>query len=254
MKKKATIIMSAIIVVIGLITLAGYLFMNHSTGTDFVTVSVSKAELTKNQFTAHLMTSSSGTAFQKYEYEIKDNSLYITVWSGLVNKKYSSGEMDIKIEDNLSNITSVYLKDKDNTKLIYSKDEHQPQDYTDLGTEEIYTSKDVWSDTNLILRISNVKEVKTGTNTDGMETWETKTYVVYPGAKVTIENADMTLNIDDNKKYPQWAFLKNPDNNERIDIVDNMQPIQITKDIFCMYHIEGYITGIYFEIDEPELN
>ncbi len=253
MKKKAIIIISAIIVVIGLIALAGYLFINYSTGTDFVTIGVSKADLTENQFTAHLMTSSSGTAFQKYEYEIKDDSLYITVWSGLVNKKYSSGEMDIKIKDDLSNIKSVYLKDKDNTKLIYSKEEQQPQDYTDLGTEEIYTSKDVWPDTNLTLRISNVKEVKTGTNTDGMETWETKTYVVYPSAKVTIENADMTLNIDD-EKYSQWAFLKNPDNNERIDIVDNMQPIQITNDILCVYHIEGYITGIYFEIAEPELN
>ncbi len=119
--KKTAIIISVIIIIISSIALTGYLFINYSSGTDFTTVSVSEAELTENQFTAHLMTSSSGTAFQKYEYKIKDNSLYITVWSGLVNKKYSSGEMDIEIEDNLKNITAVYLKDKDNKKLIYSE-------------------------------------------------------------------------------------------------------------------------------------
>jgi len=122
--------------------------------------------------------------------------------------------------------------------------------YSDMGTEEVFTTKEVWPDTNLQVKISNVKEVKTDTNSNDMETWDVKTYVVYPNAKVTVENADMMLNIDDGKKYPQWAFMINPDNNERIDIIDDMQPIQITEDIRYIYHIEGAVAGIYFEMVE----
>ncbi len=129
--------------------------------------------------------------------------------------------------------------------------ENKKDIYTDMGTEEVFTAKEVWSDANLQVKISNVKEVKTDTNSSDMETWEVKTYVVYPNAKVTVENADMMLNVDDGKKYPQWAFMINPDNNERLDIVDDMQPIQLTEDIRYIYHIEGKVAGIYFEMVEP---
>lgn len=121
----------------------------------------------------------------------------------------------------------------------------------EMGTEEVFTTKGVWPDTNLQVKVSNVKEVKTGTNSNDMETWEVKTFVVYPNAKVTVENADMIFNADDGKKCPQWAVMINPDNNERMDIVDDMQPIQLTKDMRYIYHIEGTVAGIYFEMVEP---
>lgn len=125
MKKKLFVIIGiALLIAVMVMMLLAYLFINYNTTTNYLTIGVSDAKLTESEFTAHLVTSSSGSKFQKYEYEIKDNSLYITVWSGLDNSKYSaeySGEMDIKIEDNLSNVTSVYLNDKDDTKLIYSK-------------------------------------------------------------------------------------------------------------------------------------
>lgn len=128
--------------------------------------------------------------------------------------------------------------------------ENKKDIYSDMGTEEIFTTKEVWPDTNLEVEISHVKEVKTDTNSSDMDTWEVKTYVVYPNAKVTVKNADMMLNVDKGKKYPQWAVMLNPDNNERIDIVDNMQPIQLTEDMRYIYHIEGKVAGIYFEMVE----
>lgn len=128
---------------------------------------------------------------------------------------------------------------------------NEGNNYSNMGTEEVFASKEVWPETNLQLKISNVKEVKIETATDTMETWEVKTYVVYPNAKITVENADMTLNVDDGKKYPQWAIMTNAENTERIDIVDDMQPIQITKDMLNLYAIEGYIVCVRLEIVEP---
>ncbi len=134
---------------------------------------------------------------------------------------------------------------------LTDKLKNEEDNYSNMGTEEVFASKEVWPNTNLQLKISNVKEVKAETGTDSVETWEVKTYVVYPNAKITVENADMILHIDDGKKYPQWAILTNSENTERIDIVDDMQPIQITKDMLNLFTIEGYIVCARFEIVEP---
>lgn len=63
----------------------------------------------------------SGKSFRKYAYAIKDNSLYITVYGGLVRNKYPNGDFIIDIQDDLQGIDTVYLKSGDEETVIFKR-------------------------------------------------------------------------------------------------------------------------------------
>lgn len=63
----------------------------------------------------------SGKSFRKYAYTIKDNSLYITVYGGLVRNKYPNGDFIIDIQDDLQGIDTVYLKSGDEETAIFKR-------------------------------------------------------------------------------------------------------------------------------------
>lgn len=63
----------------------------------------------------------SGKSFRKYAYTIKDNSLYITVYGGLVRNKYPNGDFIIDIQDDLQGIDTVYLKSGDEETAIFER-------------------------------------------------------------------------------------------------------------------------------------
>ena len=98
----------------------------------------------------------------------------------------------------------------------------------------------------LALEVSNVKEVKQGSCFDGMETWEYDIYVVYPGAIAKALNADTFIDEETNLPHANWAFLTSDD--ERIDIMDDMEPLEITGDMLGVYNTESSIYVLGFEM------
>lgn len=115
------------------------------------------------------------------------------------------------------------------------------ESYASEGKAELFKYGD------LELEVTNVINKKKQTASDGLETWEYDVYVLSKGARVFVNNADMFY--DDNKKvHPNWAF--NTENEERINIVSGMKPIEITSDIKGVYDPETSIYVLMFEIAE----
>ena len=96
------------------------------------------------------------------------------------------------------------------------------------------------------LEVSNVKEIKQGSSYDGMETWKYDIYVVYPGAIAKVLNADTFIDEETNLPHADWAFLTLDD--ERIDIMDDMEPLEITGDMLGVYNTESSIYVLGFEM------
>lgn len=71
-------------------------------------------------------------------------------------------------------------------------------------------------------------------------------YVVYPGAIAKILNADTFIDEETNLPHANWAFLTS--NDERIDIMDDMEPLEITGDMLGVYDTESSIYVLGFEM------
>ena len=96
------------------------------------------------------------------------------------------------------------------------------------------------------LEVSNVKEIKQGSSYDGMETWKYDIYVVYPGAIAKVLNADTFIDEETNLPHADWAFLTSDD--ERIDIMDDTEPLEITEDILGVFDPESSVYVLGFEV------
>lgn len=68
-------------------------------------------------------TVSSAKAFVKHKYKIKDDVLYLKLRYALATKKNRSGDFNITITDDLSNVNKIYLqgKSKDDLKLLWER-------------------------------------------------------------------------------------------------------------------------------------
>lgn len=65
---------------------------------------------------------SSGKSYRDFTYSIQDDTLMVTINSGIVSKKHMDGSFYIKIEDvRISNVQEIYLHDGKDTSLIYPK-------------------------------------------------------------------------------------------------------------------------------------
>ncbi len=96
----------------------------------------------------------------------------------------------------------------------------------------------------LKLDVSNVLKKKKQTASDGFDIWEYDVFVVSKGAQILIKDADMFY--DENKKiHSSWAFYT--DDNERINIVNGMNLIDITSDILGIYNTESSVYVLMFE-------
>ena len=100
------------------------------------------------------------------------------------------------------------------------------------------------------LEVSNVKEIKQGSCFDGMETCVYDVYIVYPGAMAKVLNADTFIDEETNLPHANWAFLTSDD--ERIDIMDDMEPLEITEDMLGVYDTESSIYVLGFEMDDGD--
>ncbi len=73
--------------------------------------------------TVHIVgnTSSSATSYVGYTYEIKDNVLYMGIKQNLLfGFNYRHGGYSFELEDDLKNIESIYLVNKEEKKCIWS--------------------------------------------------------------------------------------------------------------------------------------
>lgn len=100
------------------------------------------------------------------------------------------------------------------------------------------------------LEVSNVKEIKQGSCFDGMETCVYDVYVVYPGAMAKVLNADTFIDEETNLPHANWAFSTSDD--ERIDIMDDMEPLEITEDMLGVYDTESSIYVLGFEMNDGD--
>jgi hypothetical protein len=103
----------------------------------------------------------------------------------------------------------------------------------------------------LKLEVTNVREIKVQSMADDMgEPWEYKVFVCYPGAKVTVLDANMSdpNQSADGKSHPDWAILLA--SGDRIDIVDDMKPIDVSDDVLSVFDPESSAVVLKFEIYE----
>lgn len=98
----------------------------------------------------------------------------------------------------------------------------------------------------LSLEVSNVREIKQASLLDEEEIWEYDLYIVYPGAMVTILNADMMDDAEDGLPHADWAIMTST--YEGIDILDDMEPLEVTQGILGVYDPESSILILGFEL------
>ena len=123
-----------------------------------------------------------------------------------------------------------------------NKNSDLEQQYINRGTEETFAYG------NFQITISNVKEIKTKQSTDGYEIWDENGYVVFPGSKVNIINADLKIGEGD-KLYPAWAF-KNADETFS-NITEGMDPVDVyEQEVVLIYNIESKTSIVSFEMCE----
>ena len=105
----------------------------------------------------------------------------------------------------------------------------------------------------LKLEVTNVREIKSERQTDDMgKPWEYKVFVCYPGARATVLDADMSnpeLNAD-GKSHAEWAIMSA--SGERTDIVDGMQPFDVSSNVLYIYDPESSMAVLKFEVCEND--
>lgn len=82
--------------------------------------------------------------------------------------------------------------------------------------------------------------------------WEYKVFVCYPGVRATVLDADMSnpeLNAD-GKSHAEWAIMSA--SGERTDIVDSMQPFDVSSSVVYIYDPESSMAVLKFEMCEND--
>ena len=80
---------------------------------------------------------------------------------------------------------------------------------------------------------------------DGENLWEYPVYTCVPGAQIRVIQADMLDSYADGKKHAQWAIYREREaepysyTESRIDIVDGMEPVNLTTDMQGIIHKEA---------------
>lgn len=122
MKRKLFWILIVLLAFIIIIILVGVMvFIYSGDKTSNTELSFENIELTDTSFTAQCIFTSSGKSFRKYDYTMEGDTLYLTVYGGLVNRKYPNGDFEIVIEDHLENITKVCLNGTDEVTVLYKR-------------------------------------------------------------------------------------------------------------------------------------
>lgn len=116
MKKKAPIIILVLVIIIIVIIIINLVSGTVSSATE---LAFEDAQLFETSFYTKAYFLSSGKSLRRYTYKIENNVLYVTVYGGLVNKQFPNGDFVIDIQDNLHDVSTVYLRSKGKITKIY---------------------------------------------------------------------------------------------------------------------------------------
>ncbi len=148
-------------------------------------------------------------------------------------------------------ITSLLATSCNNTQEenpgSYTPEEESPP-ISDTDIPEGETRR--YSYHNLEIELTNVRSQRTETVADdGGNKWEYTVIIYYPGAKLTVINADMSdaAYSADEKAHPQWGIQVDSDTNDRIDIIDDMNQLDITSDMKGIFNLEASLYVFRFE-------
>lgn len=120
MKKKTLIILLIPIVAFCLVFSIFLLILYQVSSVSMSEISIHNMSLSDHTFTARGTFVSSGKSFRSYTYTIDGCALYITIYGGLVTKKYPNGDFSITIEDiGLQNVSEVFLIHGKDAEQIY---------------------------------------------------------------------------------------------------------------------------------------
>lgn len=150
------------------------------------------------------------------------------------------------------NNTSIDYNSNESAEITEDVVEKGPENVSS-DTDEVIESKgksEVFEYGELVLEVSNVKEIMQGSSFDGMETWTHDIFVVYPKAEVKVLSADTFLDEESGLQRADWAFLTY--DNKRIDINDDSKPIEITTDLLGVYDPESSVYVLKFEIVDTD--
>jgi hypothetical protein len=114
-KRKKTLYVAVIIIVILLIGSIRYLTVGNGVNTKSLFVN----DIEVNNEKLHIVgtTTSSALAFAGYYYTIENQSLYLKLRYTIVNQFHSNGDFSITINDNLMNIKKIYLQGMESEDL-----------------------------------------------------------------------------------------------------------------------------------------
>lgn len=121
MKRKLFWILMVLLAFIIIVVVGVMVFIYSGDKTSNTELLFENIELTDTSFTAQCMFTSSGKSFRKYDYTMEGDTLYLTVYGGLVNSKYPNGDFEIVIQDHLENITKVCLNGTDEVTVLYKR-------------------------------------------------------------------------------------------------------------------------------------
>jgi hypothetical protein len=104
---------------------------------------------------------------------------------------------------------------------------------------------------NFKFEFTNVASERTETITDdGGGEWTYTVITYYPGAVMTVINADMTdpAYSEDRKAHPQWGIYSvEGESEERLEITDDTNQVDIIPDVKGIYNLEASLFIFKFE-------
>lgn len=104
----------------------------------------------------------------------------------------------------------------------------------------------------LSLEVSHVKSVRTENKLlEGTEPFEETVFTCYPGATLTIINADMSdpAYAEDHQAHPQWG-LYDIETDTRTRLTDETEPILLDETTDAVFNLEASVFVLRFEFTE----
>lgn len=115
-----------------------------------------------------------------------------------------------------------------------------------VGTTEAFTYGE------LTLEVSHVKSVRTENKLlEGIEPFEETIFTCYPGAALTIMNADMSdpAYAEDHQAHPQWG-LYDIETDTRTRLTNETEPILLDETTDAVFNLESSVFVLRFEFTE----
>lgn len=122
MIKKRIVLVIVLVIIVVFITFVVCLKVNGITDVNELVLDDISVTESENKITLKGEIVSSGKSYYGYAYYYKNDALFIEIKAGLITGKHKDGAFEIAIENSkVSELNAIYLKDRNNAMMIYSK-------------------------------------------------------------------------------------------------------------------------------------